>query len=153
MAGVLSETQGRELHRWRRGHVHPQTATCACKQDPPLTASCKVSVKRLWKNQMFFSSRTLGKAVLCIGKELSSVISSAGKSKSKLFKMTKCRELSHEGPRLLPLIYPDVMSFYLTRGKMAFYGDGIQRKTNFWTRLATHRRNPCALRQPYSCTQ
>lgn len=78
---------------------------------------------------MFFSSRTLGKAVLCVGKELSSVINSAGKSKSKLFKMTMCGELSHEGPRLLPLIYPDLMSFYLTRGKMAFYGDGIQRKT------------------------
>lgn len=79
---------------------------------------------------MFFSSRNLYKAVLCIGKELSAVINSPGESKSKLFKRTVCKELRHQAPHLLPQIYVDQIEFNLTEGIMAIYGDGqLKKKT------------------------
>lgn len=43
--------------------------------------------------------------------------------------MTTCKELNLQAPLLLPLIYLDLMQFYLTKGETAFCGDGIQKRT------------------------
>lgn len=71
--------------------------------------------------------------------------------------MTTCKELNLQAPLLLPLIYLDLMQFYLTKGEMAFCGDGIQKRTlklaakRIWKEARHLREETPVQEQPYLC--
>ena len=52
--------------------------------------------------------------------------------------MPVCKGVNYQTPHLLSAIYPDQIQFNLTEGKMAIYGDGIQKKI---LRLAAEKLN------------
>lgn len=148
---------GSDAAEW--GSLPPQTAPHAWKQTHRM-ASCKVSMRRLRKRQMFSSSRNLCKAILCIGKELSSVMNSTGKSRRKPAGVTVGKELSCQAPRSRPLIPPDRVSSYVTRAKTVFCGDGVKETPRGWqpTRSTLKEARPptkthLGLGQPPACIQ